>query len=43
MKHKIEEFESVLGYQFKEQHLLVEAMTHPSCNSRNNKNYQRFE
>jgi ribonuclease III len=43
MKHKIEEFEERLGYQFQYQYLLIEAMTHPSCTSRNNKNYQRFE
>ena len=43
MKNKIEEFEAVLGYQFKNQHFLIEAITHPSCTSRNNKNYQRFE
>lgn len=43
MKYKIEEFEEKIGYQFKDRHLLVEAMTHPSCTSRSNKNYQRFE
>ena len=43
MKHKLDEFEIVLDYQFKERHFLIEAMTHPSCTNRNNKNYQRLE
>lgn len=43
MRQKIEDFEERIGYKFKDQNLLVEAMTHPSCTSRNNKNYQRFE
>lgn len=43
MKQKIEDFQEKLGYHFKNQSLLIEAMTHPSCTSRNNKNYQRFE
>jgi ribonuclease III len=43
MRHKIEEFQEKLGYRFQDQYLLIEAMTHPSCTSRNNKNYQRFE
>ncbi|MFT4718268.1 MAG: ribonuclease-3 [Rickettsiales bacterium] len=43
MRHKLDEFEIVLDYQFRERHFLIEAMTHPSCTTRNNKNYQRLE
>lgn len=40
---KLEELEKIIGYQFKNKHLLKQAMTHSSYTAKLSENYERLE